>query len=53
MLLLREQTPMRRLLLLAKLLDLLEQDYRQCHPDEKPLFPDGLEKTIRNLLIPK
>ena len=44
---------MRRLLLLARILDLLEQDYRQCYPDEAPILPDGYEQALRDLLIPK
>jgi hypothetical protein len=53
MLLFREFTPQRRLLLLARILDLLEQDYHHCHPDEEPPFMSGYEEIIRNLLIPK
>lgn len=53
MLLLREPTPQRRLLLLARILDLLEQDYQAAHPDEKPILDAGFEKVLDDLLIPK
>ena len=51
MLLSKELTPQRKLLLLAKILDLLDKDYLQCHPDEPPLMDGGLEATLRKLLI--
>jgi hypothetical protein len=44
---------MRKLLLLARILDLLERDYRQCYPDEAPVLPDGFEQALRDLIFPK
>ena len=53
MLLRREPTPQRRLLLLAQILDLLEHDYNDAYPDEKPPFDGTLDQFVRDLLIPK
>ena len=53
MLLHREPTPQRRLLLLAQILDLLERDYTDAYPTEEPIFDGTLEQLVRDLLIPK
>ena len=53
MLLHREPTPQRRLLLLARILDLLECDYTDAYPNEKSIFDNSLEQLVRDLLIPQ
>ena len=53
MLLLREPTPQRRLLLLGRILDLIERDYHECYPHEEPPIPDGYEQALRDLLFPE
>jgi len=53
MLLSRELTPQRKLLLLARVLDLLEQDYHDSYPNEKPPIEGGYEAFVRKLLIPQ
>lgn len=53
MLLHREPTPQRRLLLLARILDRLEQDYTDAYPNDEPIFDGSLEQLVRDLLIPK
>lgn len=51
MLLQREQTKERKLLFIMKLLDMLERDYRDDHPGEKPVIEDGFEETMRRKLM--
>ena len=53
MLLSRELTPQRKLLLLARILDLLEQDFHDSHPNEKPPIEGGYEAFVRKVLIPQ
>jgi len=37
-------------MLLAKVIDLLEQDYRQIYPDDKPLIEGGFENILKELM---
>jgi hypothetical protein len=53
MLLSRELTPQRKLLLLARILDLLERDFHDSHPNEKPPIEGGYEAFVRKVLIPQ
>ena len=38
-------------LLIARLLDALEEDYRKIYPDDIPPFEDGFEESLRKLII--
>ena len=38
-------------LLIARLLDALEEDYRRVYPDDNPPFEDGFEESIRKLMM--
>jgi hypothetical protein len=40
-------------LLIAELLDALEEDYRRIYPDEAPPFEEGYKEALRKLIIPK
>lgn len=51
MLLQREQTKERKLLLVMKLLDMLEQDYCDDYPGEKLVIEGGFEETMREKLM--
>ena len=51
MLLSRESSPQCRLLLLAKILDLLERDYREAYPDEAPVIDGGYEQFVRKMIF--
>ena len=37
-------------LLIARLLDALEEDYRKIYPNDIPPFEDGFEESLRKLL---
>jgi len=40
-------------LLIADMLDALEEDYRRIYPDEEPPFDEGYKESLRKLIIPK
>ena len=37
-------------LLIARLLDALEEDYRRIYPNDDPPFEEGFEESIRKLV---
>jgi hypothetical protein len=40
-------------LLIARLLDALEEDYRRIYPDDDSPFEEGYKESLRKLMIPK
>ena len=40
-------------LLIAELLDALEEDYRRIYPADAPPFEKGYQEALRQLIIPK
>jgi len=40
-------------LLIAEMLDALEEDYRRIYPDEPSPFETGYREALRQLIIPK
>ena len=51
MLLKRELTAERKLLLVVRVLDLLEKDYQDDYPDEPPIIDGGYEKLMKKKLL--
>lgn len=49
----RPLTRRQKWLLIDRLLDALEHDFRQIYPDSPPPFPEGFEESLIQLLIPK
>jgi hypothetical protein len=46
----RPLTRRQKWLLIARLLDALEHDYRQVYPDDTSPFTEGYEESIRKLM---
>ncbi|SNU03276.1 hypothetical protein SAMN06298211_101462 [Prevotellaceae bacterium MN60] len=46
----RPLTRRQKWLLIARLLDALEHDYRQVYPDDMSPFDEGYEESIRKLM---
>ena len=40
-------------LLIAELLDALEEDYCRIYPDDVPPFEEGYRESLRKLMIPR
>jgi hypothetical protein len=51
MLLKRELTAERKLLLVTRVLDLLEKDYLDDYPEEPPIINGGYEKLMKKKLL--
>ncbi|MBR3432311.1 MAG: hypothetical protein IKH05_02040 [Bacteroidaceae bacterium] len=47
----RPLTRRQRWLLIARLLDAIEHDFRAIYPDCIPPFPEGYEESLRQMLI--
>ena len=48
-----KRQPAEKWLLIAELLDALEEDYRRIYPDDDPPFEEEYKESLRKLLIPK
>lgn len=48
-----KRQPAEKWLLIAEMLDGLEEDYRRIYPDDDPPFEEGYRESLRKLMIPK
>jgi len=48
-----KRQPGEKWLLIAELLDALEEDYRRIYSDDVPPFEEGYRESLRKLMIPR
>ena len=47
-----KRAPGDKWLLIAEMLDALEEDYRRIYPNDDPPFEEGFRQSLRQLILP-